>query len=89
MSNLLQITTIIVSILALIGAILFHLFKTTWWMATLSSALTTLTLAVQKIEERILKIDSDYARRNEVDKELGKLEASIEAAHKRIDEINK
>lgn len=84
-----QVLAVLISVLTLTGSILFHVFKTTWWMATLTSSLDTLTKAVMKIEERMLTFDGEYARKEDVNKDLGRIEQSIKAAHERIDKWTK
>lgn len=78
---------VIVAIMALVGSILMHLFKTTWWMATLTSSLNNLSDIVKEIKEKLVKFEVTYCTKEESDKSFARLEMSIQAAHRRLDEI--
>jgi hypothetical protein len=52
-----------------------------WWMATI-------TEKVRAIGELIKEIrDAGYAKKEDVDREFGKLQKDVDKAHSRIDEI--
>ena len=80
---------VIVAILTLAGSVMFHLFKTTWWMATLTASINTMTLAITKIQDQISKFDGEYSKKEDTLERFGRIQASVDAAHRRIDEIKK
>lgn len=83
-----QIIGVIVAILALTISVLMHLFKTAWWMATLTATLQALKNSVDKIEGRIAHYEANHLSREDAFRELGRIDAKADAAHKRIDSIN-
>jgi len=83
-----QITGVIISIVGLTLAILAHLWRTGWWMGTLTETLKSLRESVEKIESRMERYEADHVRKEDIYRDMGKLENNIEAAHKRIDALN-
>lgn len=78
----------IVSVLALAGSILFHLFKTTWWMATLTGSLNTLTKSVDNIEKVMARHEAINYTKEDAARDFAVRDEQIKATHRRLDELN-
>lgn len=76
-----------------IVAVLLYLIASTvgfiWWMATQTITLQFVREDLEKANRLLLAFDSSFALKVDVSKEFGRIEASVLAAHKRIDDIKK
>lgn len=77
----------IIAIFTLAGSILYHLFKTTWWMATLTNALNTLVKSVDDIKIQMKQYENDHYSKMDAARDFAVRDASIAAAHRRLDEL--
>lgn len=58
-----------------------------WWMATQTITLQFVREDLARANGLLLSIDATFATKVDVGKEIGRLDASILAAHRRIDEV--
>jgi len=70
---------VIISIAALAIGLIGHLLATVWWASMIT----------ERLSAQGNKIDAltGFAMKQDLDREVGRLEASINKAHDRIDEI--
>lgn len=54
-----------------------------WWMATTTNELKNIISLVKEIQVNT----AGFAKKEDVDKEFGKIQKDVDAAHRRIDEI--
>lgn len=72
---------IIISLAALATTLVGHLIVTVWWASMITERLTT--------QGRKIDALTGFAMKQDVDREIGRLEASVNKAHDRIDDIQK
>lgn len=76
------------SIITLCIFMIVHLCGTIWWMSKINTTLGFLANQVADIVKTIATHEATYAKRDDMCRELGRLEIRIDGAFKRIDEIN-
>lgn len=77
---------------AIVSVILYILVTTggfIWWMATQTITLQFVREDLAKANSLLLSYDATFATKSDVAKELGRIENSVLAAHRRIDEFKK
>lgn len=86
--NVWGIIGVCISILALAGSIMFHLFKTTWWMATLTVSLTALKDSVEDIKKVIARFEAIKYTTEDAARDFAIRDAQIKAMWNRVDELS-
>lgn len=72
---------VIVAIAALTVTLIGHLLTTVWWASMMNERLATQGKKIDAL--------TGFAMKQDVDREIGRLEANINKAHDRIDDIQK
>ena len=76
----------IVAILGLGLIIIGHLCGTIWWMSKVTSNLENMSKSFDRLSTSLSALEKDHLGRDDIFRELGRIESIANKAHQRIDE---
>jgi len=81
-------TETIVAIAGLAVIVIGHLCSTVWWMSKITTTLQMMSKSVEQISEVIIRHESKYYDKDDAMREFGRIDAKVDKAHQRIDELH-